>query len=234
MNAKKSLLAAAWRTPQFWLQRLLAVGIPSLCIAASLAQQEPAAVATPSSAQYWAASVEAETAKEYDKAIEQIMLYQKNDGDNFLSMLRYAWLNYLKGDWEKAENGYNNALKLERSSLNAALGLLDVAQAKQEQKAIVAAAETVLRISPYNYRALMIVGAYQYQDKDYRKSAVTYHKVLLVYPDDIDAMSGAAWADFYTGAKREALAGFKKILSMKPDYTYAQQGYDLLMKKAPK
>lgn len=234
MNAEKILIPAPMCKPQFWLQRLLAVGLPSLFIAASLAQQEPEAAPAPKSAAYWAASVEAETAKEYDKAIEQITLYQKNDGDSFLSMLRYAWLNYLKGDLEKAETGYNNALKMERASLNAALGLLDVAQAKQEQKGIITAAETVVRISPYNYRALMILGAYQYQDKDYRKSATTYHKVLLVYPDDIDAMSGAAWADLYTGAKREALAGFKKILSIQPDYTYAQQGYDLLMKKAPK
>ncbi|MBU6326089.1 MAG: hypothetical protein KGQ89_00525 [Verrucomicrobia bacterium] len=227
---------ATFLSSRFWLHRLAAVLLPVVLAAASLAEPEadkPAkpAIPAPPSAAFWAESVSAESNKEYDKALEQLMLYQKADGDKFLSSLRYGWLCYLKQDYEKAETGYNSALKIEHSSLNAAVGLLDVAQMLKDKEKIKRAAEGILRISPTHYRASMVAGAIQYEEKDYRKASLTYHRVLTQYPDDVDAMSGAAWADLYSGSKREALDNFKKILGVKPTYSYAQLGYDLCMGK---
>lgn len=230
---------ASYVTSRFWLHRLAAVLLPVVLAAASLAEPEvekpakPEAPAPPSAA-FWAASVSAESDKDYDKALEQLMLYQKADGDKFLSSLRYGWLYYLKQDYEKAETGYNSALKIEHSSLNAAVGLLDIAQVLKDKDKIKRAADAILRISPTHYRASMVAGAIQYEEKDYRKASLAYHRMLTLYPDDVDAMSGAAWADLYSGSKREALENFKKILSVKPKYTYAQQGYDLCAGKPPR
>ena len=45
-------------------------------------------------------------------------------------------------------------------------------------------------------------------------------------------MSGEAWSAFYLGLRREAYDSFRRLLSVSPSYSYAQQGFDLTIGKA--
>jgi hypothetical protein len=58
--------------------------------------------------------------------------------------------------------------------------------------------------------------------------------VLNFYPDDLAAASGAAWSALNIGDKTTAAVGFKRILSMSPDYSMAQRGYELSLETKPK
>ncbi len=235
MMKKKNSTAAHLFSPVVWLRRTIPLLLPALLMMSGVAEpQKPEEKPTKTSAEYWEASKTAETNKDYDEAIKNLVMYQKTDGDKFLSLIRYAWLSYLKNDYAKAEEFYLAAQVKEPSSVNCAIGLLDVAQGMNDEAKIKRAAEAVVRLVPTNYRASMLLAAQAYTAKDYRKAESIYHKVLQYYPDDIDAMSGEAWSYLYVGSKRESLLVFTKILTVNPTYPYAQDGYDLLAGKKAK
>jgi len=70
----------------------------------------------------------------------------------------------------------------------------------------------------------MALGGMHLEKRDYPRATSEYRRVLLYYPDDLDAMSGLAWAAYYSGEKSEALTLFQRILAMSPNYTYARLG----------
>jgi len=90
------------------------------------------------------------------------------------------------------------------------------------------AAQAVLAIDPSNYRASMVLGAKSFASRDYRGAAFIYRKVVGIYPDDVDARSGLAWGEYYTGDSLDALSQFQMILKINPEYPYAKQGYNLV------
>ena len=200
-----------------------------LCFAVALGQtssnapdKKPA-----NAANFWAASVKAETGADYDDALKQLASFQREGGDPFLTAMRTGWLYYLKAGYAQAEQSYAAAGKVQPMALNPLLGQLNVVQAMQDAKRIERAGEAVLHVDPTNYRAQMALAAMHFAGKDYRKALAVYRRVLTTYPDDLDARSGEAWSHYYIGNKHDALASFRLILTINPDYTYAQQGYDL-------
>jgi tetratricopeptide (TPR) repeat protein len=113
------------------------------------------------------------------------------------------------------------------TAINPLLGLLNIAQALKDPRKIERAAGSILHTEPSNYRAQMALGQMHFDSREYQRAASEYRRVLLYYPDDLDATSGLAWASYYLGAKRDALALFERILSVSPDYAYAQRGVTL-------
>ena len=217
------------------MNRFIALLLP-LCIAATAGptlshalDKDPATAAT-----FWTASVKAEAGSDYDDALKQLGSFQKEGGDPFLTLMRSGWLYYRKAGYAQAEQSYAAAGKLQPNALNPSLGLLTVAQAMQDAKRIERAAEGVLRLDQTNYRAQMTLAGMHLAAYDYRKALSVYRRILTTYPDDLDARSGLAWSSYYLGEKRDALDGFRLILSVSPDYPYAQRGYDLAAGKPPK
>jgi len=173
-------------------------------------------------------SIKAETSKKYDDALKEVFAFQQAGGDPFVASLRAGWLYYLKGAYPEAEQAYANANRLHTGALNPVLGLLNVAEATKDGMKIQRMAEAVLRIDPSNYRASMLLGSHCYAVKDYHGSAFAYRRILNLYPDDVDARSGLAWAAYYTGDSHDAFAQFQTILNIYPDYPFAKQGYKLV------
>ena len=180
---------------------------------------------------HWTASIQAEINAKYADAIAELRAYDQLGGDPFLTAERSGWLNYLAGDYAKAEQAYARAKQIQSTAINPLLGLLTVAQAQRDGKKIERAVEDILRTEPTNYRAQSALGALHFGNKDYRRSASDYHRLLSTYPDDADAMSGEAWSAFYLGLRREAYDSFRRLLSISPSYPYAQQGFDLIIGK---
>jgi len=173
-------------------------------------------------------SIQAETNKKYDEALHAVLTYEQSGGDPFVASERAGWLYYLKGSYPEAERAYMNANKLHAAALNPVLGLLNVAEAMKDKSKIRWAADAVLKVDPSNYRASMVVAGSDFANHDYRGAAFIYRRILVPYPDDVDARSGLAWAEYYTGDKQDPLFQFQTILAIYPDYPYAKQGYKLL------
>lgn len=178
-------------------------------------------------AKFWSDSATAESAKNYDDAIKHTVSFQQGGGDKYISSLRYAYLLYLKADYQKSAEMYAAAAKLQPMALAPVLGVLSVAQGLNDAAKIRLAAENVLKAEPTNYRAHMAMAGLLFSSREYRRSLSAYRRVLAFYPGDLDALSGAAWSAFYLGEKREALDDFQQLMSLSPDYTYARKGYEL-------
>ena len=190
-----------------------------------LAQTAPATES--GSAQFWQASLTAETNKDYDAAIKQTAAYQAAGGDTFLATLRSAWLSYLKKDYKNAALYYTEAERLRPSSINPLLGLMYVSAAQGDTAAIEKAAENVLHVDPLNYQAQMLDASQQYASKNYAIALASYRRVLTYYPDDLTALSGEAWSLYYLGRTKEATADFKILLGINSSDTWAQKGLSL-------
>lgn len=182
------------------------------------------------SGRHWSDSLTKEKDKNYDEALEETLAFLREGGDALLGNERTGWLKYLKGDQNGAEQAYSNANKMMPSAITPLLGLLNVAKAQKDPKKIERAAQAVLRLTPSNYNAQMAIAAMYFEAKDYNRAASQYQRVLTLYPDDVDVMSGEAWSYYYLGYKREANELFRTIVNVIPDYLYAQRGIELTTK----
>jgi tetratricopeptide (TPR) repeat protein len=181
---------------------------------------------------FWQASVTAETNKDYDMALTQLNSYQRAGGDPFLAYLRAGWLYYLKQDYKNAAKCYSEAERLQPSSINPMLGMLNVSQAEGDAVEIGKAVDNVLHTDPLNYRAQMAGAAQQFTAKSYGPALAAYRRVLVYYPDDLEARSGEAWCLYYLGDRDKAAADFQVLLGVNPEYPWAQRGLDLSQNKA--
>ena len=199
------------------MKYLLILLIPAFGMASGV---DPAAAA-------WSASLKAENEKKYDEALREAVAFTNAGGDRYTATLRAAWLYYLKGDFTLASVNYSTAAKLQTSAITPLLGLLSTAIATGDQAKISQAAESIIKVEPSNYKAQMALASVSYSGLDYRRASLIYRRVLMFYPEDVDATSGAAWSALNLAQKKEALEGFRKILNVNRDYPLAQHGYDL-------
>ena len=199
----------------------------AMLLKAGIAAAPSTAVDTRKASQAWAASLTAEQSSDYAEALKQTAAWHQAGGDLFGATLRIAWLHFLKQDYAKAATFYAQAATQQPTAINPLLGLLATAQAMNDGPKILAAAEKVLRVEPTNYRALMAAAGAQFAAADYRKARSCYGRVLSSYPEDTDALSGAAWSAYYLGDRVAAQRGFERIAMVSPDYPYVQDGLSL-------
>ena len=178
-------------------------------------------------AQFWQASVTAETNKDYDTALSQVTTYQTSGGNAFLAHLRAAWLYYLKQDYKNATAQYLQAEQLQPSAINPLLGLLSVSVAEGDGNSIDKAVQNVLRLDPMNYRAQMAAAYRQYLAKNYAVALASYRRVLAAYPDDMTALSGEAWSLYYLGQADKAASDFQTLLGINSSDSWSQKGLAL-------
>jgi len=177
--------------------------------------------------QFWQASLSSETNKDYDSALSQITSYQTSGGNAFLANLRAAWLYYLKQDYQNAASHYIEAERLQPSSINPLLGLMNVSEAQGNATEIQKAAENVLHLDPLNYRAQMVFAYQHYTAKNYAMALAGYRRVLTYYPDDMTALSGEAWSLYYLGQGDKAATDFQTLLGINSNDSWAQKGLAL-------
>jgi len=170
---------------------------------------------------FWQASLTAETNKDYDTALTQVTAYQAAGGNAFLANLRLAWLSYLKHDYTNAAKYYNEAERLQPSSINPLLGLMNVSEAQGDATGIEKAADNVLHVDPLNYQAQMVKAAQNYTAKNYAMALGIYHRILTYYPDDMTAL----------GQMKEATADFQILTGINASDPWSQKGLALCLGK---
>ena len=210
------------------MKQLLALAIPLLAINSTLPDTSAHAENPAALSSYWKASTDAEYRKDYTEALKQTAAFSQQGGDQFLALLRAGWLYYLSKDYDKAAGQYALASRMQPTAINPLLGLLSTAQAKNDGRGVRLAAESLLHVDPLNYRAQMALAYVDFEDKNYQQALSGYRRVLFVYPDDLEATSGAAWSAYYLGLKSDAAGGFRKLLSVNADYPMAASGLELV------
>lgn len=175
----------------------------------------------------WQESVAKEQASEPAQALDATARYLREGGDPYLANLRAAWLHYGQKQYGDAARFYQAAARLQPAAVSPRLGLLNIAAEKGDAMEAMKAGELVLAADKCNLRALYAVAWGAFQAKTYGKSGTTYRRILELYPEEIDAASGAAWSAFYEGRKSEARRFFRMVVSVNPDYTDALKGLGL-------
>jgi tetratricopeptide (TPR) repeat protein len=211
------------------MNRFLALMLPLGALLAGVAGSATRSGSTPVQtstdlAVSWKASLAAETNKDYDEALNQLRVYLAGGGDKFMATLRAGWLMYSKGDYTGANLNYGNASRMQPTALNPLLGLMYTAIALNDRVKIMQTAENVLKVEPTNYKGQVAIAEVCYSSGDYHRARSAYRRVLAYYPDDAYAINGASWSALLTGERAEAVEGFKKLLSMNPDYPNAADG----------
>lgn len=172
-----------------------------------------------------AASTKAEVAKNYPAAISHMKDYEQRGGEPFFAALRLGWLYYSSGDFPAAQHCYGQAVELQPASINARLGVLNTAVVMKDVRRTAQAAAAVLKVEPTNYLALISLAGLHFAQKNYTQAAADYARILVNYPDDPDALSGAAWSALRAGDKATARSRFELMLGRNPDYPQAQDGF---------
>ena len=172
-----------------------------------------------------AASTAAEASKDYPTAIRHIESYAKSGGEPFYAALRLGWLHYLNGSYADAQRHYSKAASLQPSSINAKLGVLNTAVANKNARLTHVAATALLKLDPINYQGLSALADLSLARRDYREADTGYARILNYYPDDPDALSGAAWSALRNGDKTTAHERFRLLLGRNPAYPDAQNGF---------
>lgn len=185
----------------------------------------PAAADPLALGQLSAASATAEQAKDYAAAIRHMEAFAQRGGEPFYAALRLGWLHYCSGDYPAAQRRYTEATMLQPGSINARLGVLNTATALKDARRTAQAAAAVLKTDPNNYQSLMALAGLQFGQRNYREAAAAYTRILEKFPDDSDALSGAAWSALRLGDKARALTDFALLLGRNPAYPKAQEGY---------
>lgn len=171
-----------------------------------------------------ATSAKAEEAKDYPTAIARMKEFEKTGGDAFYAALRLGWLHHGSGDYSAALRYYRKAVTCQPGSLNARLGVFNAATALKDPRRTAQAAAAVLDLEPTNYVALMGLAGLHFAQRQYSSAAADYSRVLVSYPDDPDALSGAAWSALHAGDKAAARERFDLLLGRDPAYPKAADG----------
>lgn len=199
--------------------------LPTLVISLGLLQ---AATAGPMElGKLSSASTKAEETKDYATAIRHMKDYAHQGGEPFYAALRLGWLHYNNADYSAALRYYTQATALQPGAINARLGLLNTAVALKDARRTAEAAAALIKADPNNYQAHMALAGLHAARRDHREAATTYARILASYPDDPDALSGAAWSALRIGDKAAARSRFETLLGRDPAYPKAGEGFQL-------
>lgn len=164
-------------------------------------------VALAEKASVWAESYQLEYKGKYKEAAALIESSLNSGGDTAeYAQLRYAWLNYLLGNYNDSIRSYKKAISLNPKSIDARLGLSLPLLAQQRWKEAAKSARDILKLAPWNFTAhlrLLI------SDEKQRKwDSMKKHALALAahYPSSatpwVYLARAEAWKGDYKAAKR--------------------------------
>lgn len=172
----------------------------------------------------WTESVTREEKGDLNGALKSVEEFGLKGGDAYLARLRAAWLLRQKGEYKLASVQYKRAIGNAPNAINAALGLMTCQEALEDTRSATMTAESILRVHPNNYRALLRVGSTHYDAKRYSSAKVYFERAVKAYPEDPAALSHLAWTYYYSHRKNDAAKVFRRLVSLEPDFPYATRG----------
>ena len=157
-------------------------------------------------------SYAAEAAGKLDEAISALGKLPAPQRESYLAHYRRGWLLYCQGRFAEAVSAYSKASALEPGSVEARVAVLLPLLAQKRWDDTANAAQEVLKRDPENYLATLRLAFAKFSAKRFAEAEVSYRKLRVLYPADLEVRTGLAWTALRLGQQREALAMFSEVL----------------------
>jgi tetratricopeptide (TPR) repeat protein len=171
----------------------------------------------------WAESYRLEALTRYEDAAEVLLPALKKDSKNEFILLRLGWLNYLRGNHNKAMEYYKKALAVNSKSLDAKLGLVLPLLAQQRWNEAAKYTQEVLKVAPWNYYAHIRLMIAEEGLRQWQTLAKHAREVHARYPSDATVLVYLARANRWLGNTRDAKNAYQKVLERAPSNIEALQ-----------
>ncbi len=155
-----------------------------------------------------------ETNQEYQKAIDNLLSVY--DASSYSLNLRLGWLHYLNMDYNKSKTYYDNAIKLQKNSIEARLGLAYPVYAMNNVDNVIDIYKDILSIDPNNAKANYRLASIYYTRKSWDEVERYALSVLKLYPFDYDTNLLLGSAYIKNGKIKEAKKVLQKALEYNP------------------
>ncbi|PCI44197.1 MAG: hypothetical protein COB41_05030 [Proteobacteria bacterium] len=171
----------------------------------------------------WMGSYTLEASGEYEKAASLLVPYMGVGERSEFATLRYAWLNYLQGNFNDAARAYKKAMAQNPRSLDAKLGLTLPLMAQQRWREAMRYIKQVLAQAPLNYTAHSRLLVCEEGLREWQELEKHAKNVAAFYPTDANALvylaRSYAWQDKTLLAK----SIYNKVLIRIPSHLEALQ-----------
>jgi tetratricopeptide (TPR) repeat protein len=169
----------------------------------------------------WSRSVTLEMNGQYEAAARSLETILQQDPKNEFAQLRSGWLYYLAGKYSTSIKYYQVALKLNKQSLEARLGLMLPLMAQERWREAAQFAEAVIRESSLNYYAHLRLMICEEGLKDWSRLRDHALRLIRYYPGDASFQVYLARAYRQLGDKERARAAYSRVLERYPGHVEA-------------
>jgi tetratricopeptide (TPR) repeat protein len=175
-------------------------------------------------ARAWQTSYAAETAGNYQAALDALAQLPSPQNTAYLACYRRGWLQYRLGKYAESVAAYNTAILLEPANVEARVAQLASLVALSKWNDIIQAAPAVLQRDPENYLTLQRLAFAKFNTQHFPEAEQMYRHLVQLYPSDIEMRAGLAWAVLRMGKQKEAQSLFADVLELSPSHASAQAG----------
>jgi len=171
----------------------------------------------------WMASYTLEASGEYEKAAALLLPYMGDGERSEFATLRYAWLNYLQGNFNDAVRNYKKAMERNPRSIDAKLGITLPLIAQQRWREAKRYINQVLSQAPLNYTAHVRLLVCEEGLRNWEVLEKHASTVAAFYPTDANALVYLARAYAWQGKILLAKSVYNKVLIRIPSHLEALQ-----------
>ncbi|MBS3918583.1 MAG: tetratricopeptide repeat protein [Deltaproteobacteria bacterium] len=181
--------------------------------------------------QIYQRSYEEEGRGNYTGAIFVLMQAERLEEKSYLFHLRLGWLNYLAKKFPDSANAYQRAVRLNKDSIEARLGLMLPFMAQGRWAEAEKVGKEILLLDRASYLANSRLAYIYYNMKSFKEAETYYRKILQSYPGDVEMQAGLAWSLLKQEKKEEAEKIFLEILKIAPNHVTANVGIKMIKEK---
>jgi len=169
----------------------------------------------------WMRSYTLEAAGKYTAAAESIEKFLKETPPNEFAELRSGWLYYLSGNYSRSITHYKTAIKINKKSIDAMLGmsLPLMAQARWREAAL--QINSVINISRFNYIAHTRLMSCEENLKQWDKLQKHAEEIIQYYPSDATILVYLARAYSHNSNNINAKKTYQQVLLRYPGHLEA-------------
>jgi len=171
-------------------------------------------------------SISAEKIGNINDAISVLEKIYSSEKEDYLINLRLGWLYYLKGNFPKSVNYYNNAVRLSNKSIEALIGLTYPYSRMNKKNKLKDIYLEILKKDKNNYTANLNLGLLYFNEGDYLNAIIFMEKIIEDYPSNYSANLYLGWANYYEGGNSKAHHYFERALIALPNDPSALKGYN--------
>jgi len=169
----------------------------------------------------WSSSYALEANGKYEQAAALLIPYLHSGDRSEFATLRYAWLNYLQGNFNDARSSYKKAITLNPRSVEAKLGIALPLMAQQRWREASRYVQQALAQAPMNYTAHSYLMACEEGLKRWQDLEKHAKNVSTYYPTDATALVYLARAYAWQGKVLLAKSAYHQVLMRVPAHVEA-------------